>query len=133
MDDSAGTRIRTNRRRRPVRLLLLAPILMAAGGLSAACQPNPNQCDGIQATIVGTDGNDLLEGTNGPDVIVGKAGRDTIRGFDGNDTLCGGPDFDTIEGGNDADTIDGGSGTDECRQDSGNGPVRNCEASSRGR
>ncbi len=40
-------------------------------------------CDGLPATIVGTDGADVLEGTDGDDVIVGLRGHDLIRGLAG--------------------------------------------------
>ncbi len=43
------------------------------------------------ATIVGTDGDDVLRGTNGDDVIVGLRGTDTIYPKAGNDRVCAGP------------------------------------------
>jgi Ca2+-binding RTX toxin-like protein len=75
-----------------------------------------NLCDGTQATIVGTNGDDpTLNGTSGDDVIVGLDGNDTIDGMGGNDTICGNDGNDTIEQGSGPDGTDvvfGGSGTD---------------------
>jgi Ca2+-binding RTX toxin-like protein len=74
-----------------------------------------NLCDGEQATIVGTDGNDTLNGTSGDDVIAGLDGNDTIDGMGGNDTICGNDGNDTIGQGPSPDGTDavfGGPGTD---------------------
>ena len=111
-------------------------------------------CGGVQATIVGTAGNDTLNGTEGPDVIAGLGGNDTVDGRGGNDVLCGGPNNDVIKGGGGRDrllgqggrdnlqghagrdTLDGGSGndrlnggssTDTCRGGSGRDRARACE------
>lgn len=70
-------------------------------------------CHGRQATIVGTDGNDVIRGTPGRDVIWGGRGDDTIYGGLGNDLLCGGPGADVIHGGRGNDTVDGGAGDDD--------------------
>ena len=67
-------------------------------------------CHGRQATIVGTDGNDVIHGTPGRDVIWGGKGDDTIYGSLGNDLICGGPGADTIHGGRGNDEVDGGAG-----------------------
>ena len=40
-------------------------------------------CDGLRATIVGTEAVDVLMGTPGADVIAGGPGRDRIRARDG--------------------------------------------------
>lgn len=72
-------------------------------------------CNGREATIVGTDGDDVLDGTAGPDVIVGLGGNDRLRGFDGNDTICGGDGDDVVNGNNGADWVSGGAGDDELR------------------
>lgn len=45
----------------------------SASGATATCYGQP-------ATIVGTDGDDILRGTRGHDVIAGMAGDDVIRG-----------------------------------------------------
>jgi predicted extracellular nuclease len=95
-------------------------------------------CNGLEATIVGTTGNDVINGTNGTDVIVGlggndvinggngddvicgNAGNDTLRGSNGNDTLLGGFGDDLLDGGNGNDTLSGGDGTDSLLGQNGN-------------
>lgn len=72
-----------------------------------ATVPAP-KCGGADATIVGTDGDDVLFGTNGPDVIAGLAGNDRLYGLDGRDLICGGAGRDHIWGGRQADTVHGG-------------------------
>jgi Ca2+-binding RTX toxin-like protein len=68
-------------------------------------------CDGVAATIVGTEGSDKIEGTPGPDVIAGLGGEDTISGGDGDDRICGGDGRDVIGGGAGHDVLDTGAGS----------------------
>lgn len=83
---------------------LLAPVL---------AQDVPvHTCMGLEATIVGTEGDDTLIGTNGDDVIVGLGGNDHIEGLAGNDVICGGSGIDRIDGGDGNDLIDGGDNPD---------------------
>ena len=56
-------------------------------------------CEGLEALIVGTMGNDALRGTTGDDVIRGRGGADDIDGRGGNDVICGGNGNDRIHGG----------------------------------
>ena len=79
-------------------------------------------CNGIPATIVGTDGDDKIKGTSGDDAIVGlggndridgKGGNDCIDGGDGNDRIKGDAGNDTLLGGDGDDRIDGGDGNDD--------------------
>jgi subtilisin-like proprotein convertase family protein len=72
------------------------------------------RCNGKPATIVGTQGRDVLRGTSHADVIVGGAGADTIRAAAGNDTVCGGPGRDRLFGGTGNDRLIGGAGRDTC-------------------
>lgn len=69
-------------------------------------------CQGLPATIVGTDGDDVIQGTNGNDVIVGLAGDDHIVGLDGGDVICGNSGRDIIEGNAGQDTLVGNAGGD---------------------
>jgi predicted extracellular nuclease len=69
-------------------------------------------CAGLEPTILGTDGDDVLTGTNGPDVIMGLGGDDVIKGLNGDDVICGGAGDDQISGGNGDDTLLGGFGED---------------------
>ncbi|MGH8006862.1 MAG: MopE-related protein [Candidatus Binatia bacterium] len=82
-----------------------------------------NCCLGQPATIIGTNGIDVILGTPGPDVIVGKGGIDTIDGLGGNDVICGGNGADVLIGGPGNDVIDGGNGLDTCLGES----QQNCE------
>ena len=84
--------------------------------------PVATKCEGLDATITGTAGNNVLAGTDDVDVILGLGGNDKITGKSGNDVICGGDGTDTIDagGGNDkvdagggsSNTVDGGSGND---------------------
>ena len=107
-----------------MRRALLLPLsilaLMAAVSFSPAAAKKPTpRCDGQTATIVGTNGDDVIPGTPGNDVIVGLKGDDTINGDLGDDAICGGKGNDTLQGqgGNDRlfgqhgnDLLDGGEG-----------------------
>lgn len=103
------------------------------------------KCAGLTATIVGTQGDDVIDGTAGPDIINGLGGNDTIRGLLGNDIICGGKGNDIINGGkgkdtingdngrdilkgdNDADKLNGGGGTDSCDGGIGRDTSTGCE------
>ncbi len=89
--------------------------------LTGGVDPVPT-CDGIPATIVGTEGADRIRGTNGPDVIVALGGNDFISGLGGDDLICAGEGVDRVfanagddivfgEGGN--DRIYGAGGDDK--------------------
>jgi Ca2+-binding RTX toxin-like protein len=91
----------------------LTALLLVGNALGAVPQNEPIEaprCHGRQATIVGTDGNDVLRGTPERDVIWGGNGDDTIYGSLGNDLICGGPGTDLIHGGRGNDEVDGGGG-----------------------
>ncbi|MDP9387807.1 MAG: hypothetical protein M3Q48_07720, partial [Actinomycetota bacterium] len=83
-------------------------------------------CYGRQATLVGTQGDDVLVGTEGPDIIHGGPGNDRIRGLGGDDVICGGDGDDgvdatgqTLDGGPGADLVLGGPGADSITGNSG--------------
>jgi uncharacterized protein (DUF2147 family) len=69
-------------------------------------------CKGHPATIVGTDGSDVLRGTSGKDVIVGLGGNDKLSGLAGKDVICGGGGKDILKGGKGNDKLYGESGKD---------------------
>jgi Ca2+-binding RTX toxin-like protein len=73
---------------------------------------SPLLCAGRPATVVGTDGDDVIDGTPGDDVIVGLAGVDLIHGLGGDDLICGGLGADTIHGDAGNDTIIGDDAND---------------------
>jgi Ca2+-binding RTX toxin-like protein len=94
-------------------LLPLALAFLLASSLAAAAPSEEEEvprCHGARATIVGTEGDDVLRGTPGRDVIWGGGGNDTIYGSLGNDVICGGPGADLIHGGRGNDLVDGGPG-----------------------
>jgi len=69
-------------------------------------------CNGLQPTILGTDGDDVIQGTDGPDVIHAGAGNDVVFGGSGNDVVCGGPGNDQLGGGRGRDKLFGNEGND---------------------
>ncbi len=105
----------------------LAPVALASLLLTAPAVPSfadDDFCHGAAATIVGTDGDDVLLGTAGDDVIVGLGGDDVLRGRGGDDTLCGGPGDDLLAGGAGGDVIAGGAGVDTVSFAGAPGPVQ---------
>ncbi len=72
----------------------------------------PYTCNGLEATIVGTNNDDTINGTPQDDVIVALGGDDIINGLAGSDTICGGDGDDTIDGGTQNDWINGEQGVD---------------------
>lgn len=104
----------------------------------SAGPPEPPTCDGRTATIVGTQGDDVIRGTRRTDVIVARGGDDVVRGGGGADYLClgtgddvaaGGPGADLVMGGRGADRLTGGAGHDLI----GGGPGRDTAAGGAGR
>jgi Ca2+-binding RTX toxin-like protein len=82
---------------------------------TASCQAAgaaPLTCKGAQATIIGTDGDDVRTGSPGRDVIVGLAGNDTLSGLAGKDVICGGSGKDRLKGGKGNDFLSGQKGND---------------------
>ena len=69
-------------------------------------------CLGHRATLVGTNGDDVIVGTPHQDVIVARAGNDVVRSRSGMDIVCGGPGNDRLFGGNNRDRLAGDEGAD---------------------
>jgi Ca2+-binding RTX toxin-like protein len=84
--------------------LLALPVIAMATPAEAA----PATCDGLTATMVGTDGDDTLAGTAGPDVIAGLGGNDRVEGLGGADRLCGDSGADVLVADRD-DVVDPGT------------------------
>ena len=63
-------------------------------------------------TIIGTEGNDVLNGTELADTLEGLDGNDRLYGRGGNDTLNGGAGSDQLYGHEGDDILDGGDGND---------------------
>jgi Ca2+-binding RTX toxin-like protein len=97
----------------PLALVFLLTSSLAAAVPAAEEEVEEARCHGRRATIVGTEGEDVLHGTPGRDVIWGGGGDDEIFGSLGNDLICGGPGSDLIHGGRGNDIIDGGPGNDD--------------------
>lgn len=92
------------------RSLLLLPLLLVP---LTACSSDgtasvSGECDGREATIVGTDGDDELSGTDGPDVISAGKGNDRVDGLGGDDVICGDEGADALTGGDGDDRLLGG-------------------------
>ena len=88
------TRVLTSNKRPRLRVALtctaVITALLALVPTSIGAQDTVRQCSGIDATLVGTPGDDHLIGTDGPDVITGLQGNDIIFGLEGDDIICGG-------------------------------------------
>ena len=76
------------------------------------CQSQEVFCGGFRATIIGTEGHDVIFGTEGPDIIHGLGSSDLIRGMGGDDIICGGDGADFLSGVSGNDIIYGGDGHD---------------------
>ena len=88
-----------------VAVAILAAAVLPEAALAATC-------NGLTATIVGTDAAQTINGTAGNDVIAALGGNDTVNGLGGSDTICGGLGNDVITGGLGNDRFDGEGGTD---------------------
>ncbi len=85
-------------------------------------------CRGQIPTIVGGNGDDVLDGTVGNDVIHASSGNDIVRGRGGNDMICGGSGNDRLAGGSGDDRLDGGAGRDSCVGGPGTDRLISCES-----
>lgn len=92
-----------------------AVVALAAGALAIPTTPAVAQavtCNGVPATIIGTESDDAITGTAGRDVIATLGGDDDVSGLAGDDLICLGPGNDVVEGGAGNETIFGGPGND---------------------
>ena len=101
----------------PVAVLVVGVFVTAAAGGPALKPPKSKQgaCLGLAATIVGTQGADVINGTAGNDVIDARGGNDEVWGHGGDDVICGGPGNDTLQGGDGDDKLAGQQGRDQRR------------------
>ncbi|WP_435011957.1 hypothetical protein P12x_006194 (plasmid) [Tundrisphaera lichenicola] len=72
----------------------------------------PTQHVTVDATLMGGDGNDMIEGGDGNDLILGGAGNDGLWGDGGSDILWGGAGDDHLYGGVGDDRLYGEAGGD---------------------
>ena len=91
-------------------LALLGAAFAVSAGAATPQPEEPPRCHGQRATIVGTDGNDVIHGTPHRDVIWAGPGNDVVYAGMGNDVICGGPGSDVLHGGRGNDLVDGGPG-----------------------
>ena len=97
---------------------MIAAIYLSASFVAEATAAP--QCDfvrqrALEATIVGTAGDDVIRGTERNDVIAargGSSGHDRICAGKGADRVFGGVGRDALNGGRSADRIYGGEGSD---------------------
>jgi hypothetical protein len=75
----------------------------------------PGTCKGQQATITGTEQDDVLTGTEERDVIAALGGNDEVSGLGGEDLICGDAGDDTVDSGNEKDKVFGLDGRDTLR------------------
>ncbi|HEX5526571.1 MAG TPA: Ig-like domain-containing protein [Solirubrobacterales bacterium] len=99
-------------------LALAVPALAFAAFKDSTSTPNSGPisggtCLGLEVTLPGTAGDDLLRGTPGNNVIDGFGGNDRIIGGGGIDVVCGGPGNDYVTTGKGPDKIAGESGNDK--------------------
>lgn len=66
----------------------------------------------VECTIVGTEGDDVVNGTAGDDVICALGGHDRARGGGGDDLILGGAGDDRLAGGVGDDLVRGEAGSD---------------------
>ena len=64
------------------------------------------------ATIDGTDSDEILVGSDNADTLNASGGNDALVGHDGDDILDGGEGSDILFGGQGADSLTGGTGVD---------------------
>ncbi len=102
MISSGGRRSRSQ-----IAVALGAALMVCPVGVSSASSVT---CGGLEATIVGTNGNDTIVGTAGDDVIAARKGYDTVSGRGGDDVICGGYGADRLTGGRGNDRLYGGPG-----------------------
>jgi hypothetical protein len=117
-----------HRPRRTASLVALAIGLVSLLPATAHAATVPEiTCDGLPATIVGTERNDAITGTGGRDIIAALGGNDRVSAGPGNDVVCLGPGNDALNGGaghdffvadtvaDGTDAFAGGSGLDTAR------------------
>lgn len=92
----------------------------SGGGTQQPTQTPARRCAGLAATIVGTEGPDVLNGTGDRDVIVGLGGNDLINGFGGDDVICPDDGDDVVDAGPGDDLVVASNGADGIRGDVGN-------------
>lgn len=91
---------------------LVGAMLVVTTTAGAQNEPEVPTCAGLEATIIGTDGDDALVGTPRDDVIWAGPGNDSVRALGGDDVVCGGSGSDEIRGGPGSDSLYAQRGAD---------------------
>jgi uncharacterized repeat protein (TIGR01451 family) len=81
-------------------------------------------CGGKPATILGTEGDDVITGTEQRDVISALGGDDQVNSLGGKDSVCGKSGNDKLKGKGDADLVKGGGGRDTGKGGGGDDTVK---------
>lgn len=82
--------------------------------------PPSGKCAGLQATLVGNNGHDVIQGTSEKDIIATFNGNDLIYGVRGDDVICSGDGNDVVISGNGNNRVFGGPGNDRIFNENGN-------------
>jgi Ca2+-binding RTX toxin-like protein len=92
---------------------VLVGVLVGAYAPTTASTQATRFCEGHEATIVGTSGDDSIEqGLDGDDVYVMLGGYDYVVAGHGNDVVCGNGAHDNLRGKNGDDILRGGGDND---------------------
>jgi uncharacterized repeat protein (TIGR01451 family) len=81
-------------------------------------------CGGKPATILGTEGDDVITGTEQRDVISALGGDDQVNSLGGKDSVCGKSGNDKLKGKGDADLVKGGGGRDTVKGGGGDDTLK---------
>jgi Ca2+-binding RTX toxin-like protein len=96
-------------------MFLKSVVLTLVSGLLLVAVPahaGDGSCDGLQASLVGTLGDDKdLPYTDGSDVVALLSGDDVYYAGPGNDHVCGDAGHDVILTGAGSDVVFAGAGT----------------------
>jgi Ca2+-binding RTX toxin-like protein len=99
--------------RRTAKVLLAVGSLWLAWAATAELASARPTCGGRKATIVGTNGRDVIKTRkHGPQVIVARGGNDVIASLRNKDRVCGNGGADVIRAGTGRDKVFGGPGAD---------------------
>jgi Ca2+-binding RTX toxin-like protein len=98
----------------PINVLILVTILLGSLMLPgpAGAQEETYYCGDKPATIVGTEGDDVLRATGRGDVIVGLGGDDEIGSRRGHVMMCGDAGDDVLKTAGKDNELHGGEGRD---------------------
>ena len=93
-------------------LLVPSGLAFAVPNDNSKAKPNSLECDGEEATHLGTKKAEEVVGDSDSNVIIGLQGNDLLRAGQSEDKVCGNNGDDVIYGGADGDRLFGGNGDD---------------------